>query len=209
MSITKCKLQLINQCLDAINYNIALLLNILNLNKFDIFPDDFFIYFVNITIKNLNKYRICIYNDNIYHRRNNIIYLQHDKKYYYKNKNIYYKLENEHQIIDTSKTFISINDLLFKKSPIIILLKSIPDIINPCFLEQIIELKNNKIIFKNADRIIIRQINIEYFFYTNKNNIYLKDAWEFCNGISSYDNIYRNLLQLQTDFRSVQNFYKL
>ncbi len=193
---------------DEILYNLQLLFIISNEHKN--ISDPIFKAINEININKINNNTVYSYNNYNYYIKDNIEYLNINSNTYFIKENIYFKFKNNDTTIkyfDKYKTFVFFNDLFIENSKIIKLLNSISNIINDIsgiYKKQII-LEDNYIYIKNKNQITIKIINLSYFYYTDKNKVYLKEFYIILSDINNINVFLNNILSLINYFMSIKN----
>lgn len=203
----KCKK--IKVALGCIIYNLLVLIFFLEKDKPSIILD-------NTNIKTYVKDNIRYFNNGniLYYRKNNILYMESNNIKYWKENNNYYK--NQDGIIsnDTTNTFISMNDLEFKKNIIIILLEGIKNILNYIIPNDNFKCQMNKIIYYSSGCAVIKFINLNNIFIYDERiqKFTVKDLWEFYyynnyNFDAYVKYLYINFVRLHDFIDIIKNIY--
>lgn len=159
-------------------------------NELDYYEDRYYLNIFKdmiskITSETIENIKYFYLDDLKYYRIETMLYMELNNVIYWKEKNIYYKknidLKEQKQEIDKMKTFISLNDKIFKTNNFVLVLEGIVNLINYMEInfQTFIECDNYNIKFINNKGIPYKIINISYIFYRDNNKFNLKDLNEF------------------------------
>lgn len=159
---------------------------------------------INIPFKKVTYENIIYYINN---KNINVMKINNIEYYYSNNK--YYRFVDNIELIDNNQTFINLNNYLFSEIKLIYILNGCANIINELhkLYNKHINFKDNKIIFKNC-KLILKIIDVSFFYNIYQDEIKLKDIWEFYYDDKSLKIILINIISILNNFKILKNFCK-
>lgn len=163
------------------------------LNELDFFEDRYYYGIFNndflaITSEENDGIKYFYFKQFKYFRINSILYMEMNNILYWIKNDIFYKTIGDNNIIDTNKTFMSINEQLFKNNIFLIVLNGILKLVNYIIkFDKLISYDEFSIFFIDINKIPYKIINLSKIFVLDKNKFIIKDLNEIFDFNGTFD----------------------